>query len=251
MTGQHGVAVASGITAGDLVRVLHTKVFFGHQSVGMNMLDGVRGVYTAHGMAAPPIGQGSAGPGSDDGFIGHAFIGDNGKPLLKIEDFAGKLRAGTGRRVGVAMMKFCYVDITSGTDVTAVFGSYRATMAALAREFPDVTFIHATVPLTTQPGLLSTVKSLLTGGGAGAADNAARERLNALIRHDYAGDHLFDLAAIESTAPSGSRVTGTGDGQRYYTLYSGYAADSGHLNDEGAQVVATAWLRAIAQASPR
>ncbi len=77
----------------------------------------------------------------------------------------------------------------------------------------------------------------------------ARERLNALIRHEYAGDHLFDLAAIESTAPDGSRVVGTYQGQRYYRLYDGYASDSGHLNGEGARVAATAWLKAIAQAS--
>ena len=34
---------------------------------------------------------------------------------------------------------------------------------------------------------------------AGQADKVARERLNALIRGEYAGHHLFDIAAIEST----------------------------------------------------
>lgn len=252
VTSQREKTGASAITADDLVKVSRTRVFFGHQSVGMNILEGVSGVYAAHGMTAPPIEQGGTRPDQAGGFIDHAFIGENGKPLLKIQDFAAKLRAGLGKRVDVAMMKLCYVDITSGTDVRAVFDAYRNTMAALQREFPHVTFIDATVPLTTEPGLLSKAKSLLTGSGGSVADNAARERFNALIRHQYAGDHLFDLAAAESTAPDGSRVSGIYDGQRYYyALYGGYASDPGHLNAEGAQVAAAAWLKAIAQVSPR
>ena len=249
MTSQRPTAEATALTA-DLVKVSRTEVFFGHQSVGMNILEGVSSVYAAHGMTGPPIEQGAA-PGKDGGFIDHAFIGENGEPLLKIQDFAAQLRAGLGKQVDVAMMKLCYVDITSGTDVRAVFDAYRNTMAALQREFPHVTFIYVTMPLTTQPGLLSRVKSLLTGRGGSAADNAARERFNALIRQQYAGGHLFDLAAAESTTPDGGRVSGTYDGQRYYALYDGYASDPGHLNAEGAQVAAAAWLKAVAQASPR
>ena len=250
MTSQREEARASAITVGELAKVSRTRAFFGHQSVGMNILEGASSVYAAYGMTAPPIGHGAV-PGGEGGFIDHAFIGENGNPLLKIQDFAAKLRAGLGEQVDVAMMKLCYVDITGGTDVRAVFDAYSNTMAALRREFPRVTFIYVTVPLTTQPGLLSKVKSLLTGSGGSAADNAARERFNALLRHQYAGDHIFDLAAAESTTPDGGRVAGTYDGQRYYGLYGGYASDPGHLNAEGAQVVAAAWLTAIAQASPR
>jgi hypothetical protein len=252
MTSQRNEAVASAITVDDLTKVSRTKVFFGHQSVGMNVLDGVAGVYRARGMTAPATGQDGTRPDRDGGFIGHAFIGENQKPLLKIQDFDAKMRSDTGRRVDVAMMKFCYVDITASTDTGALFATYRETMAALQRDFPEVTFIYVTVPLTTGQGPLSKLKSLIAGGnGYGAADNMARERLNALIRREYAGRDLFDLAAIESTAPDGSRDIGTYEGQRYYRLHNGYASDSGHLNDTGARVAATAWLTAIAQASSK
>ena len=247
MTSQHRVAEETTLMA-DLAEVSRTRVFFGHQSVGMNILEGVRSVYAALGMTAPSIGQGAA-PGQDGGFIDHGFIGENGRPLLKIRDFAAKLRAGLAERVDAAMMKLCYVDITSRTDVQAVFDVYRNTIAALQREFSHVTFIHATVPLTTEPGLRSKAKSLLTSHGWKITPNGARERFNALIRHKYASEHLFDLAAAESTAPDGRRLAGTSGGQRYYALYDGYASDSGHLNAEGARVVATAWLKAIAQAA--
>jgi hypothetical protein len=252
MTSQREGAVASAITADDLAAVSRTKVFFGHQSVGMNVLDGVAAVYGAHGTTAPTIGQSGTRPDSDGGFIDHAFIGENEKPLVKIQDFDARIRSGIGSQVDVAMMKFCYVDVTAATDPDALFARYRESMADLQRDFPEVTFVYVTVPLTTEQGLLSKLTSRVTGSnGYGAADNAARERLNALIRRESAGGALFDLAAAESTAPGGSRAVGTYQGRRYYLLRNVYASDAGHLNDAGARAVATAWLKAIAQASPK
>jgi hypothetical protein len=252
MTGQRGSAASVDVTTGELAGAAKTRVFFGHQSVGMNILDGVPGVYSSHGIAAPAIEQLGTGQGVASGGVEHAFIGENGNPLLKIQDFDAKLRSGVGASVDVAMMKFCYVDIDRNTDVDQVFAAYRATMGDLQRDFPDVTFVYATVPLTTDPGLLSMLKSWVKGtSGSEQADNVARERLNELIRHEYSGQHLFDLAAVESTAPDGTRGTGTHDGHPYFRLYDGYASDNGHLDAEGARVAATAWLKAIAQATTR
>jgi hypothetical protein len=243
---------APGSTADYLTDASRAKVFFGHQSVGMNLLDGVSAVYAAHGLAAPVIAQDRAPAGGDGGFIDHAFIGENEKPQLKIADFDAKMRAGTGGQVDVALMKFCYVDVTDGTDADALFARYASTIAALERDFPRVAFVHVTVPLTTQQARLSQLKSRLTGNTRfGPAENAARERINALIRQEYAGAHLFDLAEVESTAPDGSRVAGASRGHPYYHLYPGYASDSGHLNRAGSRIAATAWLRAVAQAAPK
>jgi hypothetical protein len=246
--------VASAIMTEDLTAVAHTRVFFGHQSVGMNMLNAIPGIYTGHGISAPPIEQVRAEAAPNGGFIAHQFIGENTKPFLKIEDFNRTMRDGMGRRVDVALMKFCSLDITSSTDVDALFARYRDTMAALERDFPDVTFIHVTVPLATEPNLLSRLKTLVKrllgrSDPFGQADNLARERLNALIRREYGGHHLFDLAAIESTKPDGTRVSGHYDNQEYFALYDGYASDRIHLDAAGSKVAATAFLEAIAAAS--
>lgn len=250
MTSQHSGAVASDITADDLAKVSRTKVFFGHQSVGMNILDGAHAVCAAHGMTVPVIEEASAQPGTGSGFISHAFIGENTNPLLKVRDFDAKMRAGIGQQVNVAMMKFCYVDVASDTDAGTLFAAYRESIAALKRDFPEVAFVHVTVPLTTGQGRLSKLKARLTMSRRyGPAENAARERLNSLIRREYAAERLFDLATAESTAPDGGRTTGSYRGQRYYMLYDGYAADYGHLNGEGARTAAIAWLTAIARAS--
>jgi hypothetical protein len=54
--------VASAITTADLTAVARTRVFFGHFSVGMNVLNAVPGVYADHGVSAPPIEQGAPSP---------------------------------------------------------------------------------------------------------------------------------------------------------------------------------------------
>jgi hypothetical protein len=204
----------------------------------------------------PPVEQGRAEPGPDGGFIAYKSIDegviDAGKTALR--DFDRAMRAGMGRQVDVALMNLCWGDVFSDTDVDALFARYRDTMAALERDFPNVTFIHVTVPLITEPGLFTELKTwvkTLIGQRdmRGQPANVARERLNALIRGEYAGRHLFDLAAIESTKPDGTRVSGSYDNQRYFALYDGYASDMTSLNAVGAKIAATAFLEAIAQAS--
>lgn len=246
--------VASAITTADLTAVASTRVFFGHFSVGMNLLNAVPGVYADHAVSAPPIEQGGTQPGPNGGFIAHQFIGTevDGKPPL--EDFDRIMRGGMGRQVDVALMKFCWGDVQSKTDVDDLFASYRDTMAALERDFPNVTFIHVTEPLTTESGLFTELKTKLNtllgrSDWYGQRANVARERLNALIRGEYAGRHLFDLAAIESTKPDGMRVSGRYDNQGYFALYDGYASDMAQLNTVGSKIAATAFLEAIAQAS--
>jgi hypothetical protein len=243
--------VASAITTANLTAVARSRVFFGHQSVGVNVLDAVSGVYADHGVSAPLIEQGRAEPGPNGGFIAHESIEENVKPL---EDFDRAMRGGMGRQVDVAVMNLCWGDINSNTDVDALFARYRDTMAALERDFPNVTFIYVTVPLTTEPSLFTELKTWVKTI-LGRSDffsqrvNVARERMNALIRGEYAGRHLFDLAAIESTKPDGMRVSGRYDNQGYFALYDGYASHRAYLNAVGSKIAATSFLEAIAQAS--
>jgi hypothetical protein len=218
-----------------LAELVATSAFFGHQSVGQNVLDGVRSL----------ANRGEAVPEIED-----AYLGENENPLSKIEDFDARLRSGLAEHLDVAMMKLCYIDVTARTDVDALFESYRTTLSALARDYPDVTFVHVTVPITAELTRMSRLRARLTGNDRyGPDENVARERLNALIRADSAGGQLFDLAAVESTRPDGTRVTGRHGGSDYFALHDGYASDLGHLNAAGAEVAAAAWLAAVARAA--
>ena len=167
--------------------------------------------------------------------------------MAKIRDFDARIRGGAGADVGVAMMKLCYADVTSETDVDAVFEQYRTTMAALERDFPDVTFLHATTPLTTGPGWKARVRKVLgQDPHLGPADNLARQELNARMRGEYPADRLFDIAGIESTVPGGGRSSGSSSGRTYFTLHDGYAADPGHLNRAGSTIAAAHLLDLLA-----
>ncbi len=244
-------AVADAVDTSALTTVARARVFFGHQSVGGNIIEGIAPAYDAKGLTSPEIIELSpdASPSlPSGGFFAHSLIGVNGDPEGKLDAFDSMLRSGLGDEVNVAMMKFCYLDVTARTDVDALFSRYQDTFAALERDYPDVTFVHLTTPLTTATGFKSRVKSLLGGGNPNAADNAARERFNTLVRNAYGEDRLFDLAVLESTAPDGSSVSGSYDGQEYHTLYEGYAIDEGHLTPTSSQLAASELLELVANA---
>ncbi len=233
-------------TTEDLERVAQSQVFFAHQSVGQNVLDGVRRVYAGHGLRPPRVSE----PGAQAAGIDEVLIGTNGDPLGKITAFDAAIRSGEGDRADVAVLKLCYVDIEAGTDVDAIFHSYRDTLTHLQRDYPSLAFVAATVPLSSQRDLKRRVKAVLgRDAGLGPADNAARERFNAQIRAAYgAQGRLFDVAAAESTGPDGQRVSYEHEGARYYALLDQYSADQAHLNAAGSEAAARAFLAAVAGA---
>jgi len=220
-----------------IARASRVRVFFGHMSVGENILSGV-GALSADRTAGSPhvVSFPLDGPLPEvpqTGALVHTGIGDNGDPLGKLANFDRLLRSGLGEHVEVAVLKFCYIDINAGTDVDALARAYRTTLDKLERDYPQVTFLHSTAPLMVAPsGLKGTVKSWL-----GKDDNVARERYSALVRDAYPADRLFDIAAIEGTDP---------DGTRQPALYAGYTTDGGHLNEAGSALVADEFLRLIA-----
>lgn len=240
------------VSAEDLVELSEASVFFAHQSVGRNVLDGVPAVYGEHDLPALPVAEIAAGDGTGAG-ISHLRIGTNGDPLGKIQAFDAMVRGGLGDQIDVAVLKLCYSDIRQGHDIDEVFAAYRDTLAALQRDYPDVTFVAATVPLNVKRDTVATLKGWLGRGDKyGPEHNVLREELNALIREEYAGSGLlFDIAAIESTAPGGDRITGRHDGKVYYALDRAYASDHGHLNAVGAQAVAEGFLAVLAEAASR
>lgn len=245
------VRTAAQATAADLAVVTNRRVFFGHQSVGQNIISGVSGVFAEHSATPPEIVEltgGAAVPaGGEGGLISHAMVGQNRFPESKLEEFANLLRTGMGKEVEVAILKFCYLDVDNGTDVDELFELYRSRMAELAQEFPDVRFIYATVPLRTEAtDLKQWVKELIGRPN----DNAARERFNRLVRAEYADTgRLFDIAAIQSTEPDGTRVTRTHKGVIHFALFDGYASDPGHLNQQGSVRAASEFLALVARSA--
>ena len=213
-----------------LRRLARHRVFFGHQSVGMSLLEGVR--ETALRYPDVPLRVIEVSGDLPARTFGHAFLPANGEPELKLKSFERALASGIGSVADVAFLKFCYADFSVGTDSADLFARYQTTLRELRAKYPRVIFVHVTVPLTTlQAGTMSTVKRFFGRAPGGLLENMKREEFNDLLRGSYVGkEPLFDLAGLESTSPDGDREFLEWKDRRIPVLFTSYTEDGGHLN---------------------
>jgi hypothetical protein len=226
------------------------RIFFAHQSVGGNIMDGVAALQ--HEPGAPRLRvvevKGEM-PVTTSPFLAHARLGQNGDPRSKTEAFIAALEGGLGGSVDVAMQKYCFVDIEAKTDVNQLFGYYRDAMARLHREFPNLTIVHVTTPLVrVQSGPKAAIKRLLGRAPDHYEDNIARNRYNDLMRREYGSrEPVFDLAAIEASRPGGSPEPFQFNGSDVFELRAEYTTDGGHLNADAQRRVAAEFLTFLAR----
>lgn len=211
------------------------RVFFGHQSVGSNILDGIRHVSPGTKILEHSV----QGEDRDNFGFFHAHIGQNGNPTSKFDEFAAILRASSAD-YNIAMMKLCYVDISQSTNIQHLFRNYASVTDELQRANPRLQIVHLTVPLrSTRLGIRSRAKLLLRRSLGPIEDNIQRGAYNSLIRSEYgASRYFFDVARLEATRPGGGASFIKYRGQQVRTLYSGYSNDGGHLNAKGKHMIA-------------
>ena len=218
-----------------LTRLAALNVFFAHQSVGMNLLDGVREIAADYPGIPLRILESTADLST--GAVRHAFVPENGDPEKKIEGFRHLLDSGIGANSDVAFLKLCYSDFSATTDPISLFATYQRTMAAIRRDYPKLLLVHVTVPLTSVSGRANAgaaVMRLLGRTLPGIAENAVREEFSELLRYANAGaSTVFDLARLESTTPTGERDLRPWRGRLVPCLHPGYTDDGGHLNATG------------------
>lgn len=217
----------------ELDRVAQRRIYFGHQSVGSNLLDGVKQLAEKAGVPVR-VAESQTASGVPPATFGHTAVAKNGDPLLKLRSFEqamGQQPAG----LDIALVKFCYVDIWADTDPKALFARYRATMDTLRASHPGTAFVHVTAPLTiAQSGPKAIIKKMIGRVPYGVAENRRREEFNALLRQTYQGkEPVFDLARIESTAPDGRAVAVEWQGVASPAMAEAYTDDGGHLNAAG------------------
>lgn len=225
-------------------------VFFGHQSVGFNIIEGVEDIKNEKiDTIDLNILEAMELENHKNGVFAHFKVGENKDPLSKINDFAERMEQNRAAAPDVAFFKFCYVDINAETDTQAVFNAYKETMQSLRESFPETTFVHVTVPLRiVQMGVKAWIKKLIGKPIGGYADNIARNRFNELLRREYSQTApVYDLAKAESTTPDGSRCEFTRDGKAYYALVPAYTEDGGHLNAAGRKAAAEELLVCLAE----
>src|SRR3990170_3839237 len=225
------------------------KIYFGHQSVGNNILGGVSDILKENPQVKLNIVKMSEATALNSPILLHSSIGENENPESKINDFAKNVEKGIGNNADVALFKFCYVDINRTTDAEKMFSAYKNTMERLKAKYPKTKFVHVTAPLTIPE---SSTKAFLKGLIGKEDNNIKRNFFNEMLRKEYGGKGiLFDLAEIESTYPDGSRAFFTSGGKKNYTLVSEYTDDGGHLNEKGRKRVASEFLIFLAGPTER
>ncbi|HEX6851246.1 MAG TPA: hypothetical protein VF139_07535 [Candidatus Polarisedimenticolaceae bacterium] len=242
-------ALLAGLSAEAKSSLAAKKVYFGHQSVGYDIVKGIEDLLDRD----PTLGIRIIETGDPEALgaacFAHSKSGVNKQPWVKIEAFEKALDSGLGGRADIAFFKFCYVDFTPDTDLAKLFNDYKATMAGLRQRHPGTNLAHVTVPLTTvEAGPKAWAKRILRRPLAGVRENVIRSRFNDMLRAEYVGkEPIFDLASVESTYPDGSRRSFTRDGTSYPALIAGYSHDGRHLNEVGRQWVAAHLLKFLAE----
>lgn len=235
----------SDITTAQWTALGQKRLYFGHQSVGGNIIDGVTTILAERPDIPLRVFQATSVDSSSPAGLYEARIGTNGDPGSKTAAFERTLEDG-GASVGI--LKFCFVDVEGARNPDSLFAAYRRDMAALQAREPGLVIVHVTMPLTTTgEGRRDLLKAKLLGRPTSYDLNLIRNRYNALLRQAYVGKApVFDLARLESTRPDGSRSYFTRGPDTVYTLAPEWTDDGGHLNAVARRSVAESFLAVLA-----
>lgn len=232
------------------------KIYFGHKSVGYNIIEGIQDLMKKNPKIKFNIQETVDLSSFKNGVFAHAQNGENGNPESKINSFALTIRTGIGKQADIAFFKFCYVDFNENTNVKDVFSHYIKAMADLKKKYPKVVFLHATVPLTTEEGFLGVkdrVKDVIkkfigrtTYAEKIALSNIKRNDYNKYLLKEYGKGQVIDIAEYESIGPDGKQHLSQNSGPEHPIMAPANTFDGGHLSEEGRIRVADKILAQLA-----
>lgn len=235
-------AQEKSLTDQQIQTLLSEKIFFGHQSVGDNIVQGIREIAESDArLKLNLIASRNPETASEPALI-ETHIGRNTDPQSKNADFLAIMNQGFQ---GIALFKYCYVDIGEKTDVQQMFSAYQAMIEQIRKDHPAVRIVHITVPLMTVDSSPKAWLKNILGRNTVQEDNIKRNRFNALLRHAYEKEPIFDLAEVESTRSDGSRSYFKRADETVYTLAPEYTTDGGHLNEVGRRNAAQRLLEVL------
>jgi len=220
------------ISRAEFSSLKNRKVYFGHQSVGLNIITGLNSLIQKNKnlefikIITPEEYSNLIILEDSNFYFIHSKIGQNMYPETKFEDFISKLEILND--IDAAFVKLCYIDINRNTDVHRLYNKYLETYDLLGNKYNRIKFIYFTSPLTTrQDYLIRTIKSLL-----GRPDhNIKRNQFNRLLR-ETESINLFDIAYYES------HYDGDVATLKNEYLLRKYSDDNRHLNKLGSEKVA-------------
>lgn len=238
----------TGSAAELLEQVAGLKIYFGHRSVGNNILGGIEQWEQETGVSLKKV-ESKDFSSLGDASIVHFGVGSNSDPRSKIDEFVALVDQIPNEGAPVAFFKLCYVDITGDTDIDPLYEYYKERMLHLKENYPHIRFMISTVPLMgLQKGIKAVVKKILGRQPTGVLGNIKRNEFNERLIKDFRGVMpVFDLGGIESTRPDGTIETYSFKGKEYACMYKDYTYDYGHLTELGAKTLSYNLLAFLAQ----
>jgi len=225
------------------------KIFFGHASVGYNILAGIKEITgNQDDFMSINIKETNKFDEINEPAIYHSINGKNGFPKLKCDNFKNLLiDKNLGEKLDIAFFKFCYVDFNDTSDIQEIFDYYSNTIIEIKSRYPHLKILHVTSPLYAYS---FTFKSKIKNFLLGDISNIKRNQYNNLLKDKFKTvDRIYDLALIESTKPSGEREIFTYKGDEYFSLVKSYTNDGGHLNKYGQFIAARGLLEVLTEMS--
>ena len=232
-------------------KIAAKKIYFGHQSVGYNIMTGVSELARDSGARAINIKETKDSNDFNQPIFAHSPVGKNHDPISKINDFKLVIDDGLGDKVDIAFFKFCYVYIYQSTDIKVLFDHYVIAMDDLGLRYKKIKFSHFTIPVKVKPaGIKANIKKLMGMTISGEEDNLKRNDFNRMLKEKYGSTgRVFDLAGHEATYMDGSiNVTKT-NGRDNIFLIPEYSDDGRHLNYIGSKIVGGHLLKFLASLS--
>ena len=234
--------------SGKIKIISASHIFFGHQSVGANIITGLKELNSEQGSDYILFEKLNNDANLNGSYFVDLNIGNNGDPEGKFRDFVKNVDFLSDKKLNIAMMKLCFVDITKKSDIQNIFNSYVKMIDSLQIKYPNITFVHFTVPLKSQPTLFNKLKAFIKNRTIDdPADNIARNTYNELLISKYPAKYVFDIAKEESTYPDNKRESISVDGVHGYALIGDYSDDGGHLNKRGQAIIAAGLINKLSQ----
>jgi hypothetical protein len=238
----HGNGTGSPIDWSRWSVIARRTVYFGHQSVGSGIVAGLEGVTQEHALPLRVVQTGEPATVSGPAFV-HFLAGQNRDYASKNAAMLRLIESPTRALRPVVVLKYCYMDINSPADPAMMFEAYRDTVDTMQFGHPDVTVVHATIPLTTVEGAFKSGARQFVGFPTRREAAVARQRYNDLVRAEFkATEPIFDLAKVEATQPDGMLTGFTAGGCMIETLAPHNTYDGGHLNARCQRAAAAALL---------
>ncbi len=241
-------AILEQVTADQWKTLAQKRIYFAHQSVGLDMLNGIADITRDYPEIQIQVVRRPDVADPTRGYLSHSWIGENYDPLGKCDAFEQYLISPAGEALDAAALKLCFLDVTAKTNTAELLGRYESTVDRIRQAHPDLLIVHVSEPLTTTKQTLRRVVKRLIKGHDPRRDNLARDDYSSALLARYGEQEpFFDLGRLQSTYPDGSRCTYEEEGRTGHALIPEYSRDGYHLNELGQRIIAAHFLVFLAQ----